>query len=78
MPEDSHVGRGTVIVSLVAWVGMALGNHALASLPPAEATAREGDLPARVAAVAERIRLSDPTLQIPLKQGSKIAQWRNF
>jgi hypothetical protein len=69
--------RRAVVVSLVGVV-CALASNALASLPPAESSARERDLSARVAAIVERIRLGDPTLVPALPAESKIAQWRNY
>lgn len=71
-------GRGAVVVSLIGAVACALASDALASLPPAEPSAREPDLSARVAAIVERIRLADPTLVRVLPPEGKIAQWRNY
>jgi hypothetical protein len=72
------LGRGAAVVSLVAAVACALTHDALAGLPPAQSSAHERALPARVAAIVERVRLGDPTLVPALPQETKIAQWRNY
>jgi hypothetical protein len=70
--------RGTVVASLVTAVACALTSDALADLPSAQSSAHERELPARVAAIVERVRLGDPTLVPTLPQETKIAQWRNY
>jgi hypothetical protein len=54
-----------------------LAGDAVASRLPAEPSASERDLSARVAAIVERIQLGEPTLQRDLPPEAKIAQWRN-
>jgi hypothetical protein len=74
----SVLGNGIAVVSLVAAVACALTSDALAVLPSAQSSAHERELPARVAAIVERVRLGDPTLVPTLPQETKIAQWRNY
>jgi hypothetical protein len=71
-------GRRTAILSLVTAVAGVLASDALAGLPPAQSSAHERELPARVAAIVERVRLGDPTLIPTLPQETTIAQWRNY
>jgi hypothetical protein len=71
-------GRGAVVASLIGVVACALAGDALASLPPTQSSAREGDLSTRVAAIVVRIRLGDPALVPALPPERKIAQWRNY
>jgi hypothetical protein len=73
-----RLGRGTAVVSLVAAVACALTDDALAGLPSARSGTPELELPARVAAIVERVRLADPTLIPALPRDTKIAQWRNY
>jgi hypothetical protein len=54
-----------------------LASDAVATRLSAEPSAGERDLSARVAAIVERIRLGEPTLQRDLPPEVKIAQWRN-
>jgi hypothetical protein len=70
------LGQGTAVVCLVALVACALASDAVARLP-AEPSAGERDLSARVTAIVERIRLGQPALQRDLPPEVKIAQWRN-
>jgi hypothetical protein len=72
------LGRGAAVFSLVTAVACALTSDALAGLPPAHSSAHERELPARVAALVERVRSSDPTLVPTLPQETKLAQWRNY
>jgi hypothetical protein len=72
------VGGRTAIVSLLTAVASALASDALAGLPPAQSSARERELPARVAAIVERVRLGDPTLVPARPQETTLAQWRNY
>jgi hypothetical protein len=71
------LGQGTAVVCLVALVACALASDAVASRLPAEPSAGERDLSARVTAIVERIRLGKPALQRDLPPEVKIAQWRN-
>jgi hypothetical protein len=71
------LGQGTAVVCLVALVACALASDAVASRLPAEPSACERDLSARVTAIVERIRLGKPALQRDLPPEVKIAQWRN-
>jgi hypothetical protein len=73
----SPMSHGTAVVSLAAVVACAFASDALASSSAAEPRAGERDLSTRVATIAERIRLVDPTVlrDLPLE---KIAQWRNY
>jgi hypothetical protein len=74
---DMPLGQRTAVVSLVAVFACALASDAVASRLPTEPSAGEVDLSARVAAIVERIRLSEPALQRDLAPEVKIAQWRN-
>jgi|HubBroStandDraft_6_1064221.scaffolds.fasta_scaffold619291_1 hypothetical protein len=74
---DMPLGQRTAVVSLVAVFACALASDAVASRLPTEPSAGEVDLSARVAAIVERIRLSEPALQRDLPPEVKIAQWRN-
>jgi hypothetical protein len=74
----SVLGRGTAVIALATAVACALTSDALASPPSAQSNAHERELPARVAAIVERVRLGDPTLARTLPQETKIAQWRNY
>jgi len=71
------LGQGTAIASLVAVVACALASDAIARQPPAEPSAGEQTLAARVGAIAERIRSGEPALARELPPEAKIAQWRN-
>jgi hypothetical protein len=71
------LGQGTAIASLVAVVACALASDALARQSPAEPSAGEQTLSARVGAIAERIRSGEPALVRELPPEAKIAQWRN-
>jgi hypothetical protein len=68
---------GAAVVSLVAVVACVAGGDARASRLPAAPNAGEQQLSARVAAIVERIRLDQPTLQRDLPPEAKLAQWRN-
>jgi hypothetical protein len=68
--------KGTVVVSLVAAVTSVFASDAFASRLTAEPRAGEQEISARVAAIAERIRLVDPALLPQLPPGPKMA-WRN-
>jgi hypothetical protein len=68
----------TAVISLAAAVACALTSDALASLPPVQSSAHARELPVRVAAIVERIRLGDPTLVSTLPEETTIAQWRNY
>ena len=70
-------GHAAAIASLVAVVACALAGDALARQSPAEPAVAEPELAARVAALAERIRIVEPTLVRELPPEVKIAQWRN-
>lgn len=71
------LGQGAAVVSLVAVVACALASDAVASRLPAEPSAGERNLSARVAAIVEQIRLREPAIQRDLAPEVKIAQWRN-
>jgi hypothetical protein len=72
------LGRGSAVASLVTAVACALASDALAGLPSTQSSAHERELPARVAAIVERVRLGDPMLIPILPQETKTAQWRNY
>jgi hypothetical protein len=74
---DMPLGQRTAVVSLVAVFACALASDAVASRLPAEPSAGEQDLSARVAAIVEQIRLREPAIQRDLAPEVKIAQWRN-
>ena len=74
---DMPLGQRTAVVSLVAVFACALASDAVASRLPAEPSAGERDLSARVAAIVEQIRLREPAIQRDLAPEVKIAQWRN-
>ena len=71
------LAQGAAVVSLVAVVACALAGDAVASRLPAEPSAGEQDLSARVAAIVQQIRLREPAIQRDLAPEVKIAQWRN-
>jgi hypothetical protein len=64
--------RGTA-VSLATLVGCALASDALASRPAADRNIGAGELSARVAAAAERIRLSVPDVERDLPPVTRIS-----
>jgi hypothetical protein len=68
--------KGTAF-SLVTAVACVLAGDALAGRPTTDRATGECELSERVAAVAERIRLSAPTLQRELPPTQRIA-FRNF
>lgn len=78
MPRKLHygsaAGHGLAAMSLAAAISCAVSGEARASAPPAEPGAA---LSARVAALAARINLADPTLARDLTPERKITQWRN-
>ena len=76
-PRTRRSGKAT-LVSLVAVIGCVLADDAVANPSQTEPAARERALPARVAAIAERLRSSDPTLLPALPPETSVAQWRNF
>ena len=78
-PQDRKppAGHAAAVASLVAIVACALAGDALARQSPAGPGVAEPELAARVAAIAERIRSSEPTLVRQLPPDVKIAQWRN-
>ena len=71
------MGQATVAVSLVAAVAGILANEAVASIPSAEPPAATQLLSARVAKVADKVRLFDRTSGRDLIPEQQIAQWRN-
>ena len=72
-----HLSAGTVVVSLIAAVASVWASDVLASLPTAEPRVGDQELSGRVAAIVERVRLTDPALVRDLPPETKIAQWRN-
>ena len=68
--------KGTAF-SVVTAVACVLAGDALAGRPAIGQATGERELSERVAAVAERVRLSAPTLRRELPPEHKIAQWRN-
>ena len=72
-----HLRQGPTVVSLVAALTCAFASDASASRPSVPARVDSDHLAARVAAIVERIRLSEPTLIRDLPPDSKVAQWRN-
>jgi hypothetical protein len=82
MPEKLRrrlaLSPDTAAVSLVMAVACALASEAFANLTPTESNLHERDVPARVKAIVERIRLSDPSLALTVLPEAKITQWRNY
>ena len=72
-----HLRRGPTVVSLVAALTCAFASDASASRPSVAARIDNDQLAARVAAIVERIRLSEPALLRDLPPDSKVAQWKN-
>jgi hypothetical protein len=64
------------MVSLVTTLSCAFANQALANRESAEITVRDAQLPSRVAAAVERIRLLEPSLTRDITRDSKMA-WSN-
>ena len=80
MPDESDrpaLLQGAAVVSLVAVVACVAAGDARAIRLPAEPSAGEQQLSARVAAIVERIRLDHPTLLRDLPPEAQLAQWRN-
>ncbi len=75
---DPRLGldKKTAGVSLIAVLACALASDA-PSLTATEQSAGALELSARVATLAERIRLARPALAAELPHERKIAQWRN-
>jgi hypothetical protein len=67
----------TILVSLIAAVTCAAGGDAVASRPTGEPRVAEQQLSTRIAAIIERVRLTDPALVRDLPPETNIAQWRN-
>ena len=72
-----HLRHGPTVVSLVAALTCAFASDASASRPSVAARIDNDQLAARVAAIVERIRLSEPALLRDLPPDSKVAQWKN-
>ena len=79
MPEQErpHLRHGPTVVSLVAALTCAFASDASASRPSVAARFDKDQLAARVAAIVERIRLSEPTLIRDMPPDSTVAQWKN-
>jgi hypothetical protein len=78
---SSELGRrpqfsnGTVKASLVAVVACVMATDARADLTKPRLSARE--LPARIAAIVDHVRLADPAIVRDLPAEQKIVQFRN-
>lgn len=72
-----YLRHGPTVVSLVAALTCAFASNASASRSSVPARVDNDQLAARVAAIVERIRLSEPTLLRDLSPDAKVAQWRN-
>lgn len=81
MPKNVVPGPGfnhATTASLMAVLACAFASEALASRPQAEPVASKQELSARVGAITERARQSDPALQRKLPPALELAQWRNY
>jgi hypothetical protein len=71
------LGRGTAFASLIAVVACAIASDA-GTGTPSELQSRGQDLSARVATLAEQIRLVEPAINQDSPPAVQLAQWRNY